>query len=88
VFLPVISLLDITLLALLTLSFLLANLVLSLVLKENQEENKKQRDTMMQMMDAMINQSKEDISVLNSTVAELTAEIGHIGKYIYMVVAA
>ena len=44
--------------------------------KENRDEMKKQHETMLKVMDSMMNQNKEEISALNNTVDQLTAAIG------------
>lgn len=48
--------------------------------KENREEMKRQHDLMLQVMDTMMNQNKEQISALNGTVDKLTTAIGEMGK--------
>ena len=51
--------------------------------KENREEMKRQNESMLKVMDTMMNQSQEQISALNSTVDRLTASIGEMGKSSY-----
>ena len=48
--------------------------------KENREEMKQQHDSMLHMMDTMMNHNREQISVLNNTVDKLTASIKEMGK--------
>lgn len=49
--------------------------------RENGEEMKKQQESMLQMMDNVINKNREDISSLNDTVERLTTAVGQMGKY-------
>lgn len=53
--------------------------------KETHEEMQKQNESMLKLMDTMMNQNKEQISALNNTVDKLTASIGEMGtsNYIY-----
>ena len=48
--------------------------------KENREEMKRQNESMLQVMDKVMNQNKEEISTLNSRVENLSAAIGKMGK--------
>lgn len=43
---------------------------------ENREEMKQQHESMLQVMDTVSKQNKEEISALNNTVDQLTTEMG------------